>query len=130
MRAIILALTLLIASTAPAFANHHAVKIVKQDTLGSFLTDTEGMTLYYFTKDGLNKSVCAGDCLVKWPPYYRETVAAKDGLKASDFGVLTRDDGKKQTTYKGKPLYYFFKDKQAGDALGQGINGVWYVVAP
>ena len=52
------------------------------------------------------------------------------GVKADDFGVITRDDGKKQSTFKGMPLYYFFKDKKAGDTFGQGVNNVWYVVAP
>jgi predicted lipoprotein with Yx(FWY)xxD motif len=32
--------------------------------------------------------------------------------------------------YKGMPLYFFFKDANAGDTTGQGINNVWYVVAP
>jgi predicted lipoprotein with Yx(FWY)xxD motif len=28
------------------------------------------------------------------------------------------------------PLYYYFKDKTAGDTVGQDVNSVWYVVAP
>ena len=42
---------------------------------------------------------------------YMYAVAPKDGLKAGDFGSITRADGKKQTTYKGLPLYYFAGDK-------------------
>jgi predicted lipoprotein with Yx(FWY)xxD motif len=113
-----------------AYADHHAVKVTKNESLGSFLTDTKGMTLYYFKKDAPDKSVCSGDCVTKWPVYYRETVAPKDGLKLEDFGVITREDGKKQSTYKRAPLYYFFKDIKAGDTFGQGVNSVWYVAAP
>ncbi|NJD92272.1 MAG: hypothetical protein FIA91_12310 [Geobacter sp.] len=113
-----------------AFADHHAIKVGKSDTLGAYLTDTKGMTLYYFTKDAPGKSACAGECVDKWPLYFREKVAPKDGLKAEDFGTLKRDDGKMQTTYKGMPLYYFIKDAKAGDTAGQGVKGVWYVVAP
>ncbi|WP_244862062.1 hypothetical protein [Siminovitchia terrae] len=40
---------------------------------------------------------------------------------------MVRDDEQKQTPYKGHPLYYFVKDKQAGDVHGQGVNDVWYV---
>ena len=49
---------------------------------------------------------------------------------AADFGTITREDGQKQTTYKGMPLYYFAGDKAAGEVKGQGVKDVWYVAAP
>jgi len=113
-----------------AYADHHAVKVAKKEGIGSYLTDINGMTLYYFKKDTAGKSACEGPCVENWPLYYRETVAPKDGLAASDFGSITRPDGKKQTTYKGMPLYYFAKDKKPGDTLGQGVKDAWYVVNP
>jgi predicted lipoprotein with Yx(FWY)xxD motif len=113
-----------------AFAAHHAVKVAKKDGIGSFITDTEGMTLYMFKKDTPGKSSCEGGCVKNWPLYYRETVAATGGLNAKDFGTITRADGKKQTSYKSMPLYYFIKDKKAGDTMGQGVKGVWFVVKP
>ena len=36
-------------------------------------------------------------------------------------------------TYKGHPLYYYVKDRDAGDSYGQGIKSFgsdWYVLAP
>jgi predicted lipoprotein with Yx(FWY)xxD motif len=113
-----------------ASADHHAVKIGKKDGIGSYLTDTKGMTLYTFKKDTTGMSACAGDCATKWPPYFRESVEAKDGLKGSDFGTISREDGKKQTTYKGMPLYYFAADKAAGDTNGQGVRDLWTAAAP
>jgi predicted lipoprotein with Yx(FWY)xxD motif len=113
-----------------AYADHHAVKVAKKEGIGSYLTDINGMTLYYFKKDSAGKSACEGPCVENWPLYYRETVAPKDSLAAGDFGTITRPDGKKQTTYKGMPLYYFAKDKKPGDTLGQGVKDVWYVVNP
>ena len=113
-----------------ALAEHHAVKIVMKDGVGSYLADIKGMTLYYFKKDAPGKSACEGDCLTKWPIYYQETVAAKEGLDPKNFGTMTRADGKKQTTYKGMPLYYFVGDKAAGDTNGQGVKDVWYAVNP
>lgn len=107
--------------------------IVKEkEGVGKFLADENGMTLYLFKKDQPGKSAClaAGGCLEKWPIYYTEPLKAAEGIDAANLGVITRDDGKKQVTYKGLPLYYFFKDKAAGDTLGQGVNNVWYVVAP
>lgn len=113
-----------------AYADHHAVKVAKKEGIGSYLTDIKGMTLYMFKKDTPGKSACEGPCVKNWPLYYRETVAPQDGLAAGNFGTITRADGKKQTTYKGMPLYYFIKDAKPGDTMGQGVKDVWYVVNP
>jgi predicted lipoprotein with Yx(FWY)xxD motif len=113
-----------------AYADHHAVKVAKKEGIGSYLTDIKGMTLYNFKKDTPGKSACEGPCVENWPLYYRETVAPQDGLAAKDFGTITRADGKKQTTYKGMPLYYFIKDTKPGDTMGQGVKDAWSVVHP
>ena len=96
--------------------------IFSTSSLGEILTDSNGMTLYYFTKDSNNKSTCKGGCLTKWPVFYSEDT------KGEDFSVITREDGKKQNTYKGKPLYYFFKDTKKGNVNGEGVKNVWYVI--
>jgi predicted lipoprotein with Yx(FWY)xxD motif len=113
-----------------AFAEHHAVKVSKKEGVGSFLTDIKGMTLYTFKKDTPGKSACEGPCVDNWPLFFREKVEPKDGLAAADFATITRADGKKQTTYKGMPLYYFIKDTKPGDTMGQGVKDVWSVAAP
>ena len=113
-----------------ALANHHAVKVAKKDGVGSYLTDIKGMTLYNFKKDTPGKSACEGGCLANWPLYFVDAVAAKDGLDAKNFGTITRADGKKQTTYKGMPLYFFIGDKAPGDTNGQGVKDMWSVVNP
>ena len=35
-----------------------------------------------------------------------------------------------QVTYNGWPLYYYIKDEQAGDTVGQQVGDVWYVISP
>jgi len=112
-----------------ARADHHAVKVMKDEKAGSYLADAKGMTLYTFKKDTAGKSACAGECVTKWPIYFREKVAAEAKLQA-DFGTITREDGQKQTSYKGMPLYYFAGDKAAGELKGQGLKDVWYAAAP
>ena len=91
------------------------------------LTGSNGMTLYTFDKDADGKSMCNGPCATNWPPFY-----ATDSDKASgDFGIITRDDGKKQWALKGKPLYYWSKDQKPGDKTGDGfLNGAWHVAKP
>jgi predicted lipoprotein with Yx(FWY)xxD motif len=120
----------LLAVASPARADHHAVKVAKNDKIGSYLTDAKGSTLYVFKKDSAGKSACIGDCVAKWPAYYAEAVAPQGGLDPKDFGTITREDGKKQTTYKGSPLYYFAGDKAPGETAGQGARDVWYAATP
>ena len=107
-----------------------SVEIRSKEGIGSYLADEKGMALYLFKKDTVGNSACAGPCVEKWPLFAPGEVTVPDGVKAADFGVITRGDGNKQATYKGLPLYYFFKDKAAGDTFGQGVNDVWYIVAP
>jgi predicted lipoprotein with Yx(FWY)xxD motif len=95
--------------------------------LGTILVDGEGMTLYLFTKDSPNTSVCMDDCLVAWPILEGEP-AAGDGADDSLLGSFERADGTVQATYDGWPLYYFAQDKAPGDVTGQAVNDVWWVI--
>lgn len=89
------------------------------------LADKAGMTVYTFDKDSPGKSACYGDCAAAWPP-----VAAGNMSGGADFSVISRDDGTRQVTYKGKPLYLFVGDKKPGDRTGDKLQNVWHVVAP
>ena len=126
--ATMLAVSLLFAGAA--YADHHTVKVATKEKVASYLTDAKGMTLYVFKKDSPGKSACVADCVTKWPVYYREKVGVSGNLKADDFATITRDDGQKQTTYKGLPLYYFAADKAPSDTNGQGVKDAWFVATP
>ena len=118
----------LLASVAAAAS----LTVQSKEGLGSYLADDKGMTLYRFTKDTPERSACgtANDCLKKWPVFLADKTEQGAGVDPAAVGVITREDGIRQSTYKGQPLYYFFKDKAGGDTNGQGVNGVWFVVAP
>jgi Ca2+-binding RTX toxin-like protein len=45
-------------------------------------------------------------------------MGARNGL----LGTSRRRDGRRQVTYHGHPLYYFAKDRKAGQALGAGLT--------
>lgn len=117
-------------SALSAQAAGDKAQLLSKEGIGSYLADSKGMTLYIFTKDSPGVSVCSGDCLVKWPPYAVDKVEPGSGLSAKDFGMIKRADGSAQATFRGAPLYYFFKDQKPGDTSGQGVNEVWYVVNP
>ena len=107
------------------------VNVGQSATLGSILVDSKGMSLYIFTKDTPNTSNCYGGCATAWPPLLTSGApVAGTGVTASMLGTTTRKDGTTQVTYNGLPLYYWIKDKTAGDTTGQGVQNVWYVIDP
>jgi predicted lipoprotein with Yx(FWY)xxD motif len=98
---------------------------------GKVVVDGAGRTLYVFDKDTASpsKSNCEGDCLAKWPAVAAGTGTPQlDGVDASLVGTVTRSDGTKQVTLAGLPLYLFANDTKAGDAKGQAVGDVWWVV--
>jgi predicted lipoprotein with Yx(FWY)xxD motif len=119
-----------VALAGVAMADDHGVKLSEKAGVGKYFTDAKGMTLYIFKKDSPGKSVCAGPCVAKWPLYFRAQVSPPEGVNALDFGTIAREDGSKQTTYKGWPLYYFASDKAPGDVLGHAVGNVWFVANP
>ena len=42
--------------------------------------------------------------------------------------TIKRPNGSEQVTYKGMPLYTYTGDSKAGDATGQGLDGIWFVI--
>jgi predicted lipoprotein with Yx(FWY)xxD motif len=96
---------------------------------GSVLTTRQGRTLYVFDNDvvGAGRSVCNPPCSGVFPPYLVE-----EGATATEpFGVIRRDDGARQWTYKGRPLYVFYADEKPGEAIGDGMNrGIWHIARP
>ena len=94
-------------------------------------TDKTGFTLYRFDDDrndaegdGPGDSDCNGGCAVTWPPLYAEDSDNPVG----DFGIIDREDGSRQWTYRGDPLYFFTGDPTADDV--NGVYGTWFTVSP
>jgi predicted lipoprotein with Yx(FWY)xxD motif len=105
----------------------YTMMIGSTPTLGAFLTDSSGKTLYFFTKDTSGTSACTGSCLSLWPAFDGGSVVAPSVLKPSDFSTITRTDGVKQTSFMGRSLYTYSGDAKPGDVNGQGFNKLWYV---
>lgn len=108
------------------------VSVREHDALGTVMTDADGLTLYILTSDPMGESVCTGGCADAWPPL---TVDGEDELVDSvradtSLGTTERDDGSIQVTADGMPLYYFVNDEAPGDATGQEVNNVWFVLEP
>lgn len=99
--------------------------------LGRILTDSQGMTLYMYTKDTNNKSACYDECTNQWLPFLTSETQPhlQEGIPGR-LETLTRNDYSRQITYDGIPLYYYVEDKMPGDAFGQNKEYKWKVVRP
>ena len=119
-------------TTGGSSGNAAADLAVAESALGRIVVDGKKMTAYYFTKDTPNsgKSACTGPCLQAWPPITTTSSSPAVSGVTGQVGTITLADGSRQLTVNGRPLYLFAKDSKAGDVLGQGVGGVWYVVRP
>ena len=106
------------------------VQVTADAKFGNILTDNNGRSLYFFSKDVAGATTCVDGCAVTWPVFYKENPVIGAGLNASDFAVITRPDGSKQTSYKGWPLYYFMNDSKAGDTKGDNVANLWAIAKP
>ena len=114
------------------------VQLSTSATLGNHITDVDGNSLYYFSNDFNGANNCSGGCAAVWPVYYAgdnlAQAALGTGLDIKDFSSITTTDGKKQTTYKGWPLYYYAPNvggtnvrEAAGETKGDGVGNIWFV---
>lgn len=120
-------------ATSSAATSGAALSVVKS-SLGAVVAGPDGRTVYMFAKDTKDsgKSTCTGPCLTNWPPVIVAGAPKASGITGK-VGTITTEDGKKQATLGGWPLYYFKGDGAAGDVTGQGINafgGLWWALSP
>lgn len=98
-------------------------------TIGSqqVVTNSAGLTVYWFVPDTSTTSKCTGSCATYWPPV-KGPATAGSGVTGT-LATITRSDGTVQATYDGHPLYTYAGDTAPGQAKGNGLNasgGLWY----
>lgn len=126
--------------TTPTTEVKKEVSLSTSATLGSYLSDKDGRSLYYFSTDANGQASCTGGCEAVWPAFVVDNLTADKigtGLTFSDFATITTASGKKQVTYKGWPLYYYAPSvngtntaEAAGKTTGDGVGGVWFIAKP
>ncbi|MFJ4866903.1 hypothetical protein [Streptomyces sp. NPDC088748] len=121
------------AASPPGVQSVGAVGTAKTSA-GQTAVDAEGFTLYVFDKDSTNppKSACIDDCGDMWVPALASTgmPVAFPGIDSNKLGILVRQDGGKQITLHGSPLYRFEGDKKPGEVRGHAANGPWRAATP
>jgi predicted lipoprotein with Yx(FWY)xxD motif len=118
-------------NSAPAAGGSSSSAMVLERTIGGtqVLTNSAGLTLYWFAPDTSTTSKCTGSCATYWPPV-KGPVTAGSGVTGT-LGVITRPDGTMQATYDGHPLYTYAGDTAPGQNKGNGLNasgGLWHEV--
>jgi predicted lipoprotein with Yx(FWY)xxD motif len=134
LRMLVLVVCLLLVAV-PVFGQDEGptLGLGNSEELGDFLIGPNGMTLYLFTPDPLDASVCMNQCLENWPAL---TVESADAITVAEgipgeVGTIEREDtGELQVTYNGVPLYYWVRDDAPGDTTGHRVGSVWWVVPP
>lgn len=128
---------------ATATASGATVITTEHTKFGTVLVTGTGESLYTFTGDefpfaptglqldctALNVASSGTPCTTAWPPLAASSVIAKNGVRRSELGTVTRN-GVTQVTYFGKPLYGFIADKAANDVNGEDVsafNGNFYL---
>ena len=100
---------------------------------GTMLWGPGRQAIYVFQRDGRNRSACYGACAAAWPPVYTSgTPVAGRGVRRSLLGVTRRRDGRRQVTYRGRPLYYYAHEG-AGEVRCHNVflnGGNWWVLGP
>lgn len=118
-------------ASASAVAGVSGLKVA-DTSLGKIVVSSTGMTVYQYAKDVKDSatSACTGGCLAAWPPVTTTTDTPTLEGVTGQVGTITTPEGAKQVTLNGLPLYYWAQDQAPGEVTGQGIQNVWYVVAP
>jgi predicted lipoprotein with Yx(FWY)xxD motif len=118
--------------TQGATSSKRVAKQAQNAELGkTILTTLAGRTLYTLSAETNGTFICKRGCLVAWHPLY---VAA--GVKPTGpvkLGAIKRpDNGRRQVTFRGRPLYTFADDERVGDVNGEGFKdvGTWRAAAP
>jgi predicted lipoprotein with Yx(FWY)xxD motif len=101
-------------------------------SLGTVVVTSDGKTVYAFDKDTMNsgKSACNAGCSGLWPAVTATGSSPTAAGVSAKLGTITREDGTKQITLDGRPLYTYAGDSGSGAVSGQGFKGIWWVVSP
>lgn len=108
------------------------VGVADHPELGEILVDGDGWVIYMFDNDtqDAGESTCYDECATSWPPLVIENDPTAGDAVTAELTTFERDDGELQVAADGWPLYYFAGDGESGDANGQGVEDVWWVLRP
>jgi predicted lipoprotein with Yx(FWY)xxD motif len=120
-----------VAASCGSSASTHTAQTVlistsQSATNGTILVD--GNTLYTLKP---SETACTAECLKVWPalllPRGMTAATAGPGVSAAKLGTVAVAGGALQVTYSGQALYFFARDRAAGQVSGNVTDkwGAW-----
>ncbi|MBE2320779.1 hypothetical protein DVA67_032770 [Solirubrobacter sp. CPCC 204708] len=104
---------------------------VSSSEFGPMLWGPKRQAIYVFQRDRFKQTRCYGECAEAWPPVYTTgKPVAGTGARESLLGTIRRRDGRRQVTYRGRPLYYYAHE-DAGQVRCHNVDlngGLWWVI--
>jgi predicted lipoprotein with Yx(FWY)xxD motif len=110
-------------ASGAAVGSADTVAVKDMSGVGRVLVDASGAALYTADQEEDGKVRCVDDCLTFWLP----VIAPESGPPTGGDGVtgkldvIERNDGARQVTYDGKPVYRFSEDPP-GEVTGDGFE--------
>lgn len=112
-------------SNKPASSSNDIIQTKNNSSVGQYLADGSGRSLYTYNQDKPGVSNVSGSLLSAWPAY---TATSTRASLPTNVSTITRSDGIVQYIYKNMPLYYF-TGEPAGQVTGDGVSG-FHVAKP
>lgn len=96
----------------------------------TYLTNAQGLTLYYDVSDTNTTSSCTGGCAGTWPPLLAtgSTTPTSDTALPGTLSVVSSGNGT-QVQYDGHFLYTYSGDTAPGQTNGKGLQRKWFIAA-
>lgn len=123
------------ANAAPSNMGATTVATANIGDSGRVLVDSQGQALYASDQEASGKIMCTDACLSFWQPLTVKN-APTGGSITGKLGTVNRpDDGSRQVTFNGMPLYTFSQEgpgEVTGDGFHDAFNGqqfTWNVVS-
>lgn len=117
----------------PGSARKGTVITAGGSQFGRVLFDGSGQAIYLFDLETSKRSKCYDACAEAWPPVLTKHSPRATGAVQQDLlGTTRRDDGTRQVTYAGRPLYFYAhegKDEVRCHNV-PGFGGLWLAVTP
>lgn len=110
------------------------VNVEEIDGTGKVLVDSNSSPLYTSEQEQDGMVRCKDDCLGFWLPVSVSGEPTPGADVPGELGTVERDDGTRQLTYDGVPVYRFSDDspgKVTGDGLGDEFGGTrftWHAI--
>jgi predicted lipoprotein with Yx(FWY)xxD motif len=92
------------------------------------LTDVQGYSLYTYDRDIAwgGSAKCAAVCAQRFTPF----IAPPGVYRVGDYELLRLSDGRRQWTFRGKPLYRYAGDQAPGQTGGEAEGNLWRLARP